>query len=90
MKNNSIKRIAINLTKDEQEMAKYFISDYYTKLLLNIAISFLNYKKDCVRVVMKKNDNKVAYTDGNVINISYNNDITNMFYDSRLKDLSLK
>lgn len=88
--NNSIKRIAINLTKDEQEMAKYFISDYYTKLLLNIAISFLNYKKDCVRVVMKKNDNKVAYTDGNVINISYNNDITNMFYDSRLKDLSLK
>lgn len=90
LKNNSIKRIAINLTKDEQEMAKYFISDYYTKLLLNIAISFLNYKKDCVRVVMKKNDNKVAYTDGNVINISYNNDITNMFYDSRLKDLSLK
>lgn len=90
MKNNSIKRIAINLTKDENEMAKYFISDYYTKLLLNIAISFLNYKKDCVRVVMKKNDNKVAYTDGNVINISYNNDITNMFYDSRLKDLSLK
>lgn len=90
MKNNSIKRIAINLTKDEQEMEKYFISDYYTKLLLNIAISFLNYKKDCVRVVMKKNDNKVAYTDGNVINISYNNDITNMFYDSRLKDLSLK
>ena len=90
MKNNSIKRIAINLTKDEQEMAKYFISDYYTKLLLNIAISFLNYKKDCVRVVMKKNDNKVAYTDGNVINISYNNDITNMFADSRLKDLSLK
>lgn len=90
MKNNSIKRIAINLTKDEQEMAKYFISDYYTKLLLNIAISFLNYKKDCVRVVTKKNDNKVAYTDGNVINISYNNDITNMFYDSRLKDLSLK
>lgn len=47
-------------------------------------------QKDCVRVVMKKNDNKVAYTDGNVINISYNNDITNMFYDSRLKDLSLK
>lgn len=90
LKNNSIKRIAINLTKDEQEMAKYFISDYYTKLLLNIAISFLNYKKDCVRVVMKKNDNKVAYTDGNVINIIYNNDITNMFADSRLKDLSLK
>lgn len=90
MKNNSIKRIAINLTKDEQEMAKYFISDYYTKLLLNIAISFLNYKKDCVRVVMKKNGSKVAYTDGNVINIIYNNDITNMFYDSRLKDLSLK
>lgn len=90
MKNNSIKRIVVNLTEDEQEMAKYFISDYYTKLLLNIAISFLNYKKDCVRVVMKKNDNKVAYTDGNVINIIYNNDITNMFADSRLKDLSLK
>lgn len=90
MKNNSIKRIAINLTKDEQEMAKYFISDYYTKLLLNIAISFLNYKKDCARVVIKKNGSKVAYTDGNVINIIYNNDITNMFADSRLKDLSLK
>ncbi len=90
MKNNSIKRIAINLTKDEQEMAKYFISNYYTKLLLNIAISFLNYKKDCARVVIKKNGSKVAYTDGNVINIIYNNDITNMFADSRLKDLSLK
>jgi nitric oxide reductase activation protein len=90
MKNNSIKRIAINLTKDEQEMAKYFISDYYTKLLLDIAISFLNYKKDCARVVIKKNGSKVAYTDGNVINIIYNNDITNMFADSRLKDLSLK
>ena len=90
MKNNSIKRIAINLTKDEQEMAKYFISDYYTKLLLNIAISFLNYKKDCVRVVIEKNGSKVAYTNGNVINIIYNNDITNMFADSRLKDLSLK
>lgn len=90
MKNNSIKRIVVNLTEDEQEMAKYFISDYYTKLLLNIAISFLNYKKDCVRVVIKKNGSKVAYTDGNVINIIYNNDITNMFADSRLKDLSLK
>ena len=42
------------------------------------------------RVVIKKNGSKVAYTDGNVINIIYNNDITNMFADSRLKDLSLK
>lgn len=92
MKLNSsdIRKMATKMIGSNKEMEKYFISKYYAKLLLNIAISFLDYKKDAVRVIVNKNNGKVAYTNGKVITISYYNDITNMFAEPSLKDLSLK